>query len=49
MRRRDFLGAFAAYNAYLLNARAQGTSRAPKLKIKEIRAVRVRGIVTKYV
>ena len=48
MRRRDFLGALTAYNAYLLDARAQGTSRAPKLKIKEIRAVRVRGVVTKY-
>jgi len=49
MTRRILLGAIAAYNAFLLDARAQGTSRAPRLKIKEIRAVRVRGTVTKYV
>ena len=30
------------YGAFLLNARAQGTSRAPKLRIREIRAVRLR-------
>ncbi|HEV2273100.1 MAG TPA: mandelate racemase/muconate lactonizing enzyme family protein [Acidobacteriaceae bacterium] len=43
MNRRTFLGQAAlAYGAFLLNARAQGTSRAPKLKIREIRAVRLR-------
>ena len=49
MTRRHFLGAMAAYNALLLDARSQGTSRAPRLKIREIRAVRLRGVVTKYV
>ncbi len=50
MTRRDLFGAaIAAYNAFLLDARAQGTSRAPKLKIREIRAVRLRGAVTKFV
>jgi galactonate dehydratase len=49
MTRRALLGAFGAYQAFLVGARAQGTSRAPKLKIKEIRAVRIRGAVTKYV
>lgn len=49
MTRRDILRAILAYNAFLLDARSQGTSRTPRLKIKEIRAVRVRGIVTKYV
>ena len=38
-----FLGQAAmAYGAFLLNARAQGTSLAPKLTIREIRAVRLR-------
>src|ERR1043166_8719426 len=49
MHRRQFLGGLLAYNAILLDARAQGTSRAPKLKIREVRAVRMRGTVTKYV
>ena len=31
-----------AYGAFLLNARAQGTSHAPGLTIREIRAVRLR-------
>ena len=30
------------YGAFLLHARGQGTSRAPKLKIREVRAVRLR-------
>lgn len=43
MRRRTFLGgALASYLAFRSDARAQGTSRAPKLKIREIRAVRLR-------
>jgi galactonate dehydratase len=38
-----FLGQAAmAYGAFLLNARAQGTSHAPGLTIREIRAVRLR-------
>jgi L-alanine-DL-glutamate epimerase-like enolase superfamily enzyme len=43
MNRRMFLGQGAmAYGAFLLKARAQGTSLAPKLTIREIRAVRLR-------
>ena len=49
MNRREFLSSLLAYNAFLSRAHAQGTSRAPKLKIREIRAVRLRGVVTKYV
>jgi L-alanine-DL-glutamate epimerase-like enolase superfamily enzyme len=38
-----FLGQAAmAYGAFLLHARAQGTSHAPALTIREIRAVRLR-------
>jgi hypothetical protein len=38
-----FLGQAAmAYGAFLLHARAQGTSHAPSLTIREIRAVRLR-------
>ncbi len=43
MNRRMFLGQAAmAYGAFLLNARAQETSLAPRLTIREIRAVRLR-------
>src|ERR1700691_1133948 len=43
MNRRMFLGQAAmAYGAFLLNARGQGTSHAPGLTIREIRAVRLR-------
>jgi len=43
MNRRRFIGGAAlAYGAFVSSARAQGTSRAPNLKIKEIRAVRLR-------
>ena len=45
MKRRTFLGGLAAgafYKDFLSTARAQGTSAAPKLKIREIRAVRLR-------
>lgn len=43
MNRRTFLGGAAfCYSEFLQCARAQGTSRAPKLKIREIRAVRLR-------
>lgn len=44
MERRHFLSSLLAYNALLLDARAQGTSRAPKLTIREVRAVRLRGM-----
>ena len=46
MKRRTLLGGLtgaALYNEFLANARAQGTSAAPNLKIREIRAVRLRG------
>jgi galactonate dehydratase len=49
MHRRAFLGSLAAYNSVLLNARAQGAARAPKLKIREIRAARMRGINSRFV
>lgn len=49
MNRRHFLNGLAAYLAFRADARAQGTSRAPKLKIREVRAVRLRGTVTKYI
>src|SRR5512136_1046788 len=53
MERRHFLNASlagaAAYAAFRGDARAQGTSRVPKLKIREVRAVRMRGTVTNYV
>jgi hypothetical protein len=43
MNRRSFLGGAAlCYSEFLQYARAQGTSRAPKLTIREIRAVRLR-------
>jgi galactonate dehydratase len=45
--RRNFLGSLGgaalAYHEFLATARAQGTSAAPNLKIREIRAVRLRG------
>lgn len=46
IKRRSFLGALsgaALYREFLSSARAQGTSAAPNLKIREIRAVRLRG------
>ena len=49
MRRRQFLSGILAYNGFLLNARAQGTSRAPKLKISEVRAVSLRAGKSKFV
>ena len=49
MDRRAFMGSLGAYGAVLAGARAQGTSRAPKLKIREIRAVPIKGIKTHYV
>jgi galactonate dehydratase len=43
MLRRTFLGqSLLAWQAFRASARAQGTSRAPKLKIREIRAIRLR-------
>ncbi|MEO8595613.1 MAG: mandelate racemase/muconate lactonizing enzyme family protein [Candidatus Solibacter sp.] len=53
MKRRTFLGGLtgaAVYQEFLSNARAQGTSAAPKLKIREIRAVRLRdGLNNRFV
>jgi galactonate dehydratase len=49
MNRRAFIGGVAAYGSLLADARAQGTSRAPKLKIREIRAARMRGINSRFV
>ena len=49
MTRRDVLKSLIAYNAILLDARAQGTSRAPKLKIREIRAARLKNFNTRFV
>jgi galactonate dehydratase len=43
MTRRTFFGGTAlAYGDFLASARAQGTSAAPRLKIREVRAVRLR-------
>src|ERR1700734_157875 len=43
MNRRMFLGQAAmAYGAFLFNAQGQGTSHAPGLTIREVRAVRLR-------
>jgi galactonate dehydratase len=49
MNRRQLLQGFAAYSALLSYARGQGTSRAPKLKIREVRAVRMRTGKSKFV
>jgi galactonate dehydratase len=49
MDRRVFMGSLGMYGSLLSGARAQGTSRAPKLKIREIRAVRMRGINSRFV
>ena len=49
MNRRTLLKGLAAYNALLLDARAQGTSRAPKLKIREIRAARLKRFNSRFV
>ena len=54
MNRRSFLGglggAALAYHEFLASARAQGTSAAPDLKIREIRAVRLRdGLNNRFV
>ena len=49
MDRRGFMGSLGAYGSLLAGARAQGTSRAPKLKIREIRAVRMKGINSRFV
>jgi galactonate dehydratase len=50
MNRRQFLGRAAmAYGAFLLHARGQGTSHAPNLTIREIRAVRLRDFNSRFV
>jgi galactonate dehydratase len=49
MNRRTLLKGSLAYSALLLDARAQGTSRAPKLKIREIRAARLKGFNSRFV
>src|SRR3954463_15200285 len=41
MDRRSFLGA-GFYAALLADAKAAGTSRAPKLKIRDVRAIRLK-------
>ena len=46
MKRRTFLGGItgiACYREFLRNGRAQGSSKAPNLRIREIRSVRLRG------
>ena len=43
MDRRSFIGGAAAfYGALLGDAKAAGTSRAPKLRIREVRAIRLK-------
>ena len=49
MDRRAFMGSLGAYGSLLAGARSVGTSRAPKLKIREIRAVRMKGIIPRFV
>jgi galactonate dehydratase len=53
MQRREFFQAFfggaLVYPAVLGDARAAGTSRAPKLKITKIKAARLRGINSRFV
>src|SRR5262249_13519181 len=49
MDRRALFKALLGYNALLLDARAQGTSRTPKLKIREIRATRLRHFNSRFV
>ena len=53
MKRRTLLGGLtgaAFYGEFLTTARAQGTSTAPNLKIREIRAVRLRdGLNNRFV
>jgi galactonate dehydratase len=49
MNRRRFCRGLFGYTALLSAARAQGTSYAPKLKIREIRAVRLRDFNSKFV
>ena len=49
MHRRAFLGGLLTYTSVLRDLRAQGTARAPKLKIREIRAARMRGINSRFV
>jgi galactonate dehydratase len=49
MNRRRFCQGLFGYSALLSAARAQGTSRAPKLKIREIRAVRLRNFNSKFI
>ncbi|HUP02468.1 MAG TPA: mandelate racemase/muconate lactonizing enzyme family protein [Bryobacteraceae bacterium] len=52
MKRRTFfrgLGAAAFYREFLGAGRAQGTSAVPTLKIREIRAVRLRGLNNRFV
>ena len=49
MNRRQFFQGLFGYTALLGAARGQGTSRAPKLKIREVRAVRLRNFNSKFV
>jgi galactonate dehydratase len=43
------MGSLGVYGSLLAGARGQGTSRAPKLKIREIRCVRLRDIRNRFV
>jgi galactonate dehydratase len=43
------MGSLGAYGSLLAGARGQGTSRAPKLTIREIRAVRMRNSNSRFV
>jgi galactonate dehydratase len=47
--RRQFFQGLFGYTALLGAARGQGTARAPKLKIREVRAVRLRNFNSKFV
>ena len=49
MNRRTFCHGLFGYTALLSAARAQGTSRAPRLKIREVRAVRLKNFNSKFV
>ena len=49
MNRRTFCQGLFGYTALLSSARAQGTSRAPRLKIREVRAVRLKNFNSKFV
>lgn len=49
MKRRELFRSLFGYAGLLSYARAQGTSRAPKLTIREVRAVRLRSFNSRFV